>query len=175
MTNIREIIKKEHEIVQAMLDVMEVHKTTESRCDLCMETKKERTWYSFKLDAIRDKNEYYEKLSDILRESGGNEDWNYKMMFYILEGIKELQENDPEKTIENFQNGDEFHEMVDSLVDIYNWDLLQWFSGSFDNTEFFMDALQEHGTPDSGERLLMIAQYRAIYEITHDIAYAITQ
>lgn len=98
-----------------------------------------KSYHSFKLEAINSDNPYYEKLSEIVRDSGVDQDSAYMFTSQALELILELVEEGAD--IDDSQ--DRISEEADSQAPIYNYDLLQWLARG--NTAVVEETISEYG------------------------------
>lgn len=98
---------------------------------------------------------------DVCREAHGGlmpDDWRYS---WISSAADSLVDIDPD-------NWDEFHEIADGLVDVYNDRLSAWLASNLTRAEYVNDAVSSGLVDVSGDfdlyRALMAGQYEEINE-----------
>lgn len=155
-------MKTHQQIAQKMLDCFEYQTREEKTCTKCNHKEEEKSWYAFKLDAIKEENDYYKILSNIIHSSNTGEDYIYNWIQYILEAIRECED------LENFDVSD----FSVSLVSVYTHDLLEWLSSSIYNVDYLQSAVDEMGSSE-GFQILAGAQFIAIDELTQKILNAV--
>lgn len=87
-------------------------------------------------------------------------DWIYETFGAILDDLTGYN-IDCLEDIEDYR-----HEIVDSLVDIYTYDLTAWLHSSVTFPYYLNEAVKEYGQADN---ILMLAQYMAIDEIFSEV------
>lgn len=115
-----------------------------------------------------------QKLQDAIHEAHPYDclpnDWIYQIFYRILVVMLDYK-------IETIEDFDECrHELVDSLVDIYNFELTKWLHFNSFALEYLEEAIDERGfSKDDGIiQVLQYAQYLAIDEIYTCVANLIT-
>ena len=85
----------------------------------------------------------------------------------ILSFIDYFKNNDDSETISN----DDIFEIVDSNVDIYYDDLLDWLSYDLNNVYYVEDAFNEYGVDGEFDffKVVAIGQFKFLEEIAYDI------
>lgn len=142
-------------------DIFEYHKKNE-------ETKRE-SFYSFKGEAIKNDNPYYNVISDTIRELQADEDTRYREAKNCIEWLLEnYEENHTIVDIENY----EVAEVADSNVDVYTSSLTEWLNKSDYNVYYLTQSL-ENGDVSDGFQALSLAQYYCYEEIYNSVRDAI--
>lgn len=107
-------------------------------------------------------NDFKSDLYKSVREAHGDrlpQDWIFSTYLSLLEQIRDYDC----QTIEDLE--DKRSEIVDSLVDVYTYDLTSWLHSDNRNVYYLDEAASEFGTPEDGFKLLAQAQYLAIDEV----------
>ena len=130
--------------------------------DLFEEKKKDdKTYMVFKSEVIMQDNEYYEKISEIMRKIECSQDFVYEQTCRCLEWLVDEAPEDSDE-IEDI-----LLEVIDGEVDVYTSGLTEWLNQSNYHVYYLTDAL-ESGIKD-GFQLLSLAQYHAIEEVWRGI------
>jgi len=79
-------------------------------------------------------------------------------------------EEELKEAIEGDSIQDAIHEIADSNVDVYNYDLLKWLPDNYDKVE---DAIAEFGFPENGGqpdmiKAIMMGQYKENEEVLYE-------
>ena len=108
-------------------------------------------------------------LQDAVREAHGDklpDDFIFATFADLLQRISEYDA----ETVDDLRDSGYDHEIVDSIVNIYTHDLLQWLASDIDNLEYLAQAVKEGWTVDDGTwQLLAFAQYYAIDEVMQHV------
>lgn len=103
-----------------------------------------------------------EELKDSVREAHQKSlpsDWVFGIYADILDSLSNYD-------IEKLEDIDDIRgEIVDSLVNIYTYDLTDWLHSNNTNIYYLEEAQKEFGPIEDGFKLLSTAQYIAIDEI----------
>ena len=113
---------------------------------------------------IKDNTPYKDILTDMSFKVHGDklpDDFVYKTMADILGVIMNYDFDDIEELIDNYT-----YEIIDGQVNIYTSDLTKWLNSRADRVYYLTEALEEYGPIEDGFKLLSMAQYREIEEIT---------
>jgi hypothetical protein len=121
--------------------------------------KKDGVW-RFKEDAFETKE--YEEISSIMHKKEMDTDFVYEQ---VVSALDWLIENDF-RSIEEARGS--MHERVDSSVDVYDRNLLDWLAQDIRHLEYLDRALKEF-TPDDAWLQLRVAQYLAIEEVYDNV------
>lgn len=130
-------------------------------------------FYSFKLDCIKSTNVGYNKLSDIMMNSGVDEDSRYSWMVGILDDMidnidfQALEDGSFELDIYN----DHLVEYASSDTPIYNSDLTEWLSKGT-NWEFVDDAITEFGCNGGVIQLIQLGYSKGLEEMYYQVVSA---
>jgi len=119
---------------------------------------------------------------DFIRECHGTEmlpdDFRYNTIESIIDSLKgtldfSLIENDLDLFESDAQNSQ--HEICDSLVDVYNHDLLTWLSSNLNRPNYIDEARDEGLISEDCDEMnrIMIGQFKEIEEIFYNIISAI--
>lgn len=103
-----------------------------------------------------------EELHNALYQAHGDklpDDWTYRTFAYLLERLAETEVN----TLEALE--EVRYEVIDSMIDIYTYDLTAWLHSDINNVYYLSDVLQEGNTITDGFQLLSAAQAQAINEL----------
>lgn len=115
------------------------------------------------------KDDAPQALQDAVREARGDklpDDFIFATFADLLQRISEYDA----ETVDELRDNDHDHEIIDSCVDIYTHDLLQWLASDSDNLEYLAQAAQDGWTVDDGMwQLLARAQYYAIEEVMQHV------
>jgi len=128
------------------------------------------SFYSFKHEAIRDHNPYYNALSKVIRESGLDEDSSYEFVVLSIEAIIELLKNG---TSEEDLNDSENSNIEAS---VYNSDILEWINKG--NECFVDDAINNYGWEGVGRSVIQAGQFGyqdAYREVFYSVKQALEQ
>jgi hypothetical protein len=120
--------------------------------------KKDEVW-RFKVEAFETKE--YEEISSIMSKKEIDIDFVYEK---VVEALDWLMENDF-KNIEEARGS--MYVQVDSSVDVYDRDLLNWLARDIRHLEYLDRALAF--TPEDAWQQLRIAQYLAIEEVYNNV------
>jgi hypothetical protein len=86
-------------------------------------------------------------MTDVIHEAHGDmlpDDWKYEHVYHIASRIADM-ENETADAIR-----DNEHEICDSLVDVYNSNLLAWVGSNLTRAAFVDEAISEMGWPKDG-------------------------
>jgi len=120
---------------------------------------KEGIW-KFKQEALRTKE--YKEISDIIYEKEMNMDFVYEQVVRALDWLISEDFESIEKA------RDSMYEQVDSSVNVYNRNLLNWLARDIRHIEYLDRALKEF-TPGDAWQQLKTAQYLAIEEVYNNV------
>jgi hypothetical protein len=119
---------------------------------------KDGVW-RFKVGAFETKE--YEEISSIMHKKEMDTDFVYKQ---VVSALDWLIENDF-RSIEEAKGS--MHEQIDSSVDVYDRNLLDWLAQDIRHLEYLDRALAF--TPNDAWQQLRIAQYLAIEEVYNNV------
>lgn len=146
----------------AHLDRKRIFNVQESSTGQIDEGYKTRTCFTD--ESLKDMNAPDHRIiSDILRESGTDEESAYD---WTLDYLESIADNEPEDLEEHAT------EWADE-TSVYTYDLTAWLNASGKNLYFIDEALSEFGKPESGTALLSLAQMLARREIANAVNAAI--
>ena len=110
-----------------------------------------------------------QELFSAVRDAHGDklpDDWIFATFADLLQRVTEYDA----ETVDDLRDNGIDHEIVDSYVDVYTHDLLQWLASDADNLEHLAQAAQDGWTVDDGTwQLLARAQYYAIEAVMQHV------
>ena len=140
--------------------------------DNCMEFHPETDkpeYYSFKLDAITDKNPVYRALSDIVHNADVSTKFAYQMVAEAIDALEYIINNEDE-TVDTDSLSDQIMEQADSNTPLYNSEIMEFVS---ENPYSIDDARNEVGEADSLIRDGQMAYYLEWEKIAYEVLDAL--
>lgn len=94
-------------------------------------------------------------------------DWIFGTFSDLLQKITEYNAD----TVDDLRDNGYDHEIIDSYVDIYTYDLLQWLASDIDNLEYMSRVMAEHvySEDDGAWQALARMQYYAINDVMQHV------
>lgn len=142
------------EIIKEANNCMEYHPETDKP-----------EYYSFKMEAITDKNPVYRVLSDIVYNADVSTNFAYQMVSEAIDALEYIISNEND-TIDTDNLSDQIAEQADSNTPIYNSEIMEFVG---DNPYSVDEAIKEMGKAESliqdGQAAYYLAWERIAYEV----------
>lgn len=142
--------------------------------DNCMEYHPETNspeYYSFKLDAITDKNPVYRALSDIVHNADVSTKFAYQMVSEAIDALEYIISNEDE-TVDTDNLREQIAEHADSNTPIYNSEIMEFVS---DNPYSVDAAIEEMGKAESLIQDGQMAYYLEWEKIAYEVLNALVE
>lgn len=145
----------------------------------CMEYHPETdkpSYYSFKMEAITDKNPVYRTLSDIVYNADVSTNFAYQMVSEAIDALDYIISSEDSKTIDTDDLSQQIAEQADSNTPIYNSEIMEFVS---DNPYSVDEAIEEMGKADSliqdGQTAYTLEWEKIAYEVLRALAGLINE
>lgn len=117
-----------------------------------------------------------EALHTAMYEAHGEslpKDWIFATFAELLDKITEYDA----ETVEELRDKGYDHEIIDSCVEIYTHDLLQWLASDIDNLDYMSRVMAEsvYVEEDGAWQALARMQYYAISDVMHNVLTLLEQ